>query len=32
MSYRICYRSLHILIYNGDPTEVKLAKDWRSIV
>ena len=31
-SYRICYRSLHILIYNGDPSSIKLAKDWRSIV
>jgi len=32
-SYRqICHKSLHILIYNGDPASAKLANDWRPIL
>jgi transposase len=30
-SYQICYRTLHILISNGDPISAKLGKDWRPI-
>ena len=30
-SYQICYRTLHILIHNGDPNSAKLASDWRPI-
>jgi transposase len=28
---QVCYRSLYILINNGDPRSAKLAKDWRSL-
>lgn len=28
---QICYRSLYILINNGDPTSAKLAKNWRPL-
>lgn len=28
---QICHRSLHILINNGDPASVKLAKNWRPL-
>jgi transposase len=32
LSYQqICYRSMHILINNGDLTLVKLAKNWRDL-
>ena len=27
---QICYRALHILINNGDPSSAKLAKNWRT--
>ena len=27
---QICYRSLYILIHNGDPKAAKFAKNWRS--
>jgi transposase len=29
--YQICYRSLHILIYNGDPASAKLTNNWRPV-
>lgn len=28
---QICHRALHILINNGDPASVKLAKNWRPL-
>jgi hypothetical protein len=28
---QICHRSLHILINNGDPASVKLAKNWQPL-
>jgi hypothetical protein len=30
--YQLCYRSLYILIHNGDPTAAKLTKNWRQIL
>jgi transposase len=30
-SCQTCYRSLHILIHNGDPNSAKLANDWRHL-
>ena len=29
--YQVCYRVMHILTSNGEPTSVKIAKDWRPI-
>ncbi|WP_425363104.1 hypothetical protein [Candidatus Tisiphia endosymbiont of Hybos culiciformis] len=31
-SYQICYRTLHILIHNGDPSSAKLSNDWLPVI
>ncbi|WP_342271516.1 hypothetical protein [Candidatus Tisiphia endosymbiont of Parasteatoda lunata] len=31
-SYQICYRTLHILIHNGDPSSAKFSNDWLPVV
>ncbi|WP_342271632.1 IS66 family insertion sequence element accessory protein TnpB [Candidatus Tisiphia endosymbiont of Parasteatoda lunata] len=31
-SYQICYRTLHILIHNDDPSSAKFSNDWLPVV
>lgn len=29
-SYKICYRSLYILVHNGDPVAANVTKNWKA--